>query len=425
MRRSTELGLMLMVGILTTLAYLLASLGSTAQIPARLVPFLVVVLGVLAAAHVATRRWAPLADPLLLPLAALLNGLGYVMIARLSDRLAGLQATWTVVGISAYALTLFAIRRIGDLTRYRWTLLAGAFALLLLPLVPGLGYASGGARIWVRLGSITFQPGEFAKVALAVFFAAYLAERRELIAARAWRLGPLQLPEPVHLLPIVIAWAGSVGIMVLQRDLGSSLLFFTLFIVMLWVATDRTTYLVGGFALFALAAVAAYQQFDHVQTRVSVWLDPWSDFYGKGYQLAQASFALAEGGLSGTGLGLGDPQRIPLAQNDFIFAALGEELGLLGASLILVSYLLMVGAGLRAATRTTRADETLLAVGLSAIVGVQAFIIIAGVIRVLPLTGVTLPFVSYGGSSLVANYVLLALLVRISHTGTRRSEQTA
>jgi cell division protein FtsW (lipid II flippase) len=416
---------MVMAGVLIALAYLLASLGSTAEIPARIGPFLVVVLGVLATAHLTTRRWARHADPLLLPLAAMLNGLGYVMIARLSDRLAGLQATWTVVGITAFVLTLFTVRRIGDLTRYRWTLLAGSFLLLLLPLVPGLGYSSGGARIWVRLGSVTFQPGEFAKVALAVFFAAYLAERRELIAARTWRLGPLHLPEPVHLLPIVMAWAGSVGIMVLQRDLGSSLLFFTLLIVMLWVATDRTTYLVGGFALFGVAAVAAYHLFDHVQTRVTVWLDPWSDFYGKGYQLAQASFALAEGGLSGTGLGLGDPQRIPLAQNDFIFAALGEELGLFGATLVLVSYLLIVGTGLRAATRAGRADDALLAVGLSAIVGVQAFIIIAGVIRVLPLTGVTLPFVSYGGSSLVANYVLLALLIRISDGANRRVERTA
>ena len=413
---------MIMAGVLITLAYVLASLGSTAQIPARIVPFLAVVLGVLGVAHVATRTLARGADPLLLPIAALLNGLGYVMIARLSDRLAGLQAIWTVVGVTAFVVTLLVVKRVGDVTRYRWTLLAGAFVLLLLPLLPGLGYSSGGARIWVRVGSITFQPGEFAKVALAVFFAAYLAERRELIAARAWRLGPLHLPEPVHLLPIVLAWVGSVGIMVLQRDLGSSLLFFTLLVVMLWVATDRTTYLVGGFALFAVAAVSAYRLFDHVQTRVTVWLDPWSDFYGKGYQLAQASFALAEGGITGTGLGLGDPQRIPLAQNDFIFAALGEELGLFGASLVLLSYLFMVGAGLRAATRTPRAVESLLAVGLSAILGVQAFIIIAGVIRVLPLTGVTLPFVSYGGSSLVANYVLLALLIRISDSGTRRVE---
>ena len=413
---------MVMAGVLVTVAYVLASLGSTARIPARIGPFLVVVLGVLAVAHLATRRLARAADPLLLPLAALLNGLGYVMIARLSDRLAALQAIWTVVGIVAFTLTLLVVRRVGDLSRYRWTLLAGAFAMLLLPLLPGLGYSSGGARIWVRLGPITFQPGEFAKVALAVFFASYLAERRELIAARTWRLGPLRLPEPVHLLPIVLAWAGSVGIMVLQRDLGSSLLFFTLLVVMLWVATDRTTYLVGGFALFGLAALGAYHAFDHVQTRVSVWLDPWSDYYGKGYQLAQASYALAEGGITGTGLGLGDPQRIPLAQNDFIFAALGEELGLLGASLILVSYLFLVGAGLRAATRTPRAVESLLAVGLSTILGVQAFIIIAGVIRVLPLTGVTLPFVSYGGSSLVANYVLLALAVRISDTATRRQE---
>jgi cell division protein FtsW (lipid II flippase) len=208
--------------------------------------------------------------------------------------------------------------------------------------------------------------------------------------------------------------------MVGQKDLGSSLLFFTLFIVMVWVATEKSSFLVIGLGLFVAGATAAYFMFDHVQTRVAIWLDPWSRYQGKGYQIAQAMYALGSGGLGGTGLGLGDPTRIPEAKNDFIFAAIGEELGLFGATAILIAFVLMIGAGLRTAMRTTRPFEKLLAVGLTTILGIQAFIIIGGVIRVVPLTGITLPFVSYGGSSLVANYVLLALLIRVSDSSARR-----
>jgi cell division protein FtsW (lipid II flippase) len=419
-RRNTELGLIVMVALTTGFAYVLASLGKNAQIPARIGPFLIMLLGLLVAAHLANRFLASGAEPMLLPLAAALNGIGFVMITRLSDRLAGLQATWTFVAIGAYIFTLLAVQRVGDLARYRWTFFFGGTFLLLLPLVPGIGFASGGARIWVSVGPINFQPGEFAKLALALFFASYLAERRELIAAGTWRVGPMNLPEPAHLLPILLAWGFSVVVMVFQRDLGSSLLFFSLFVVMLWVATEKASYLVIGFGLFMAGATIAYQMFDHVQDRVAIWLDPWADYENKGYQLAQAAFAFAAGGLGGTGLGLGDPQRIPLAQNDFIFAAIGEELGLLGATAVLMAFVLMIGSGLRTAIRTDRSFEKLLAVGITTILGVQAFIIVAGVVRVLPLTGVTLPFVSYGGSSLVANYVLLALLIRISDSTARR-----
>jgi cell division protein FtsW (lipid II flippase) len=226
-------------------------------------------LGLLVAAHLANRLLARGAEPMLLPLAAVLNGIGFVMITRLSDRLAGLQATWTFVAIGAYVTTLLVVQRVGDLARYRWTFFFGGTFLLLLPLVPGIGFASGGARIWVSVGPINFQPGEFAKLALALFFASYLAERRELIAAGTWRVGPLNLPEPAHLLPILLAWGFSVVVMVFQRDLGSSLLFFSLFVVMLWVATEKASYLVIGFGLFMAGATFAYQMFDHVQDRVA------------------------------------------------------------------------------------------------------------------------------------------------------------
>ncbi len=420
-RRSTELGLVIMAGSITGAAYTLASLGKNAEIPPIIVPFLIALLGVLLLAHIATRLLASGADATLLPLVALLNGLGYVMIARLNDRLARLQTTWTIVAVVAYVVTLLVVQRAADLARYKWTLFAVGAGLLLLPLVPGVGRTFGGARIWVRIGPVNFQPGEFSKIALAVFFAGYLAERRELIATGTWHIGPLRLPEPRHFLPILLAWGFSVVAMVGLKDLGASLLFFSLFVVMLWVATERTTYLVMGVVLFAGAAYTAWRLFANVQTRVAIWHDPWSQYEGKGYQIVQAMFALANGGAAGTGLGLGSPNKIPEVKNDFIFAAFGEELGLFGATAILIAFLLIIGAGFRVAIRSERPFEKILAVGLTTILGLQAFIIIGGVIRVVPLTGITLPFVSYGGSSLVANYVLLALLMRISDSTARRA----
>lgn len=418
-RRNSELGLVLMAAVITAAAYTLASLGKNATIPPILVPFLVALLALLVVAHLANRRFAAGADGTLLPLAALLNGIGYVIIARLSDRLASLQTTWTFISIIAYVATLLFVQRAPDLARYKWTFLAAGAALLMLPLAPGVGRSFGGARIWVSIGPINFQPGEFAKVLLALFFAGYLAERRELIAASTWKLGPLHLPEPRHLLPILLAWGFAVVLMVAEQDLGSSLLFFTLFVVMVWVATERASYLVIGTVLFAGAAYVAWRLFAHVQDRVTIWRNPWPQYQGKGYQIVQAMFALANGGTGGTGLGLGSPTRIPEVKNDFIFAAIGEELGLLGATAVLIAFILIIGAGLRIALRSERPFEKLLATGLTAIVGVQAFIIIGGVIRLVPLTGITLPFVSYGGSSLLANYVLLALLVRVSDSTAR------
>ncbi len=419
-RRSTELGLVIMAGTITTAAYILASLGKNSTIPTIIVPFFVALLGLLLIAHLATRLLARGADATLLPLAAMLHGIGFVMISRLDDRLAGLQTIWSFVAIAAYVATLTIVQRTADLARYKWTFFVLGAGLLLVPLVPGLGRTVGGARLWINIGPIRFQPGEFAKVLLALFFAGYLYERRELIAAGTWKVGPLRLPEPRHFLPLVAAWAFAVIVMVGQKDLGSSLLFFTLFVVMLWVATERATFLVLGLVLFGGAAYASFRLFSHVQDRVGIWLDPWSRYEGKGYQIVQGLFAIGDGGLSGTGLGQGRPNLIPAVKTDFIFAAIGEELGLFGATAVIMSFLLIVGAGLRIAIRAERPFEKLLATGLTTLIGVQAFIIIGGVIRVVPLTGITLPFVSYGGSSLVSNYILLALLIRVSDSTSRR-----
>jgi cell division protein FtsW (lipid II flippase) len=419
-RRSTELGLVLLSGIITASAYVLASLGKHSTMPARVVPFMLFVLGLLACGHFVVRFTAKGADPMFLPMAAFVHGLGFVMIARLNDRWAGLQATWSLIGLLAFTATLIFIERTGDLRRYQFTSLGLGLVLLLLPMIPGIGFTSGGARIWVSVGPINFQPGEFAKILLAVFFAAYLAERRDLIVDGHIRFLGVTLPELRHLAPILVAWAVSVVVMVGEKDLGSSLLFFTLFVVMLWVATERVSFLFMGGGMFAIGAVIAYKLFSHVRTRVDIWLNPWAQETGRGYQPIQALYGMAHGGLTGTGLGMGSPDLIPAAHNDFIFAALGEEIGLIGVTAVLAAYALLVGAGMRTALRAQRDFEKLLAVGLTTITAVQTFIIVGGVLRVVPLTGVTLPFMSYGGSSLVANYMLLAILIRISDTTARQ-----
>ncbi|MGH9117304.1 MAG: FtsW/RodA/SpoVE family cell cycle protein [Acidimicrobiales bacterium] len=421
-RRNTELGLIILALLITVAAYALAGIGRTSSIPANIWPFLGIVLGLLVAAHLFNRRLVPRADGILLPLAALLNGIGYVFIARLNQNLADNQAAWTGLGIVAYVATLLVVRRARDLQRYRYTFMVIGLGLLLLPLVPFVGREINGAQIWVSVGPINFQPGEFAKIALAVFFAGYLVDKRELLGMATWPGFRPMLPDPKHLGPVLVAWGVSLLVMVTQKDLGSSLLFFALFILMVWISTERSAYLAVGTALFAAGAYFAWSTFGHVEDRIVTWLNPWPDGQREGFQVIQSWFALAWGGMSGTGIGLGEPDRIPVVETDFIFSAIGEELGLFGAAAVITTFLLIIGAGLRIAVRSTEPFEKLLAAGLTVLIGIQAFIIMAGVTRLLPLTGVTLPFVSYGGSSLLANYVLLALLMRISDDGAARVE---
>jgi peptidoglycan glycosyltransferase len=414
-RRRTELGLIILAVLLTGGLYILASLGKASRLPANLGPFLAIVCGLLLVAHAGMRRWAPNADPILLPTAGLLNGIGYVFIARLNPHLAGLQATWTAIGIGAFLLTLIVVRRARDLERYRYTFAFLGIGLLLLPLLPVVGENINGARLWVRLGSVTFQPGELAKIALAIFFASYMVERADLLAQGTRRIGRFLVLDPRYLAPVLGAWGLSLLIFLFENDLGSSFLFFALFISMLWVATGRAYYLGLGVVLFAAGSAFALKVIGHAKGRVQAWRNPWPIYNTGGYQIIQGLFAMAAGGIFGDGPGLGSPQRIPEAATDFIFAAIAEELGLLGAAAVVAAFLLIVGTGLRIAIRCERPFEKLLATGLSIIVGVQSFVIIGGVTRIIPLTGITLPFVSYGGSSLIANYILLALLLRISN----------
>jgi len=419
--RTVELGLLLLTCLITASAYGLTSLGRASALPADIVPFLTIVVVLLLTAHVVVRRLAPLADGLLLPLVALLNGLGYAMIARLDPKLADSQSAWTFLGLVGFTGTLALVRDVRKLAPYRYTLALLGVGLLMLPLVPGLGVEINGARIWLRAGPFSIQPGEFAKVVLAGFLAGYLVDKRELLSISTRRLGPLHLPDVKHFGPLLLAWGVALFVMIAQRDLGSSLLFFTLFVVMVYIATGRAAYVVTGAGLFAIGATVSYQLFGHVQNRVAIWIDPFEEPKGAGFQIVEAAFALADGGLTGTGLGQGTPGKVPFAVTDMIFAAIGEELGLLGATAVLVTFLLFVGAGFRVAAEAKSTFEKLLAAGLTSLLGFQAFVIIGGVLRVLPLTGVTLPFVSYGGSSLISNYIILALLIRISD----RSHQPA
>jgi cell division protein FtsW (lipid II flippase) len=421
-RRRTELGLLVLVVILTGGLYALAGFGKAGNLPANIGPFLVAIFVLLLIAHLAMRRLAPFADPILLPVAGLLNGIGYVFIARLSNHEARLQAFWTALGIAVFVATLALLRRARDLERYRYTFAFVGIGLLLLPLVPGIGEDINGARLWIHVGSFNFQPGEIAKLALAIFFASVMVERADLLSKATRRVGRFMVLDPRYLAPIMAAWGLSLVIFMAENDLGSSFLFFALFIGMLWVATGRMYYLALGGGLFVAGSFLALKVVGHAAGRVQSWLDPWAHAQTTGYQLIQGWFAIANGGMWGVGPGQSSAGSIPEASTDLIFAVIANEIGLVGAAALLAGYLLMVGTGLRVAVRCDRAFDKLLAAGLSLVLGIQTFVIVGGVIRLIPLTGITLPFVSYGGSSLIANYILLALLLRISHDTERPVE---
>ncbi|MBI4728367.1 MAG: FtsW/RodA/SpoVE family cell cycle protein [Acidobacteria bacterium] len=417
--RSAELSLLILAGIIALAAFALVSFAREAAVPPGIAAHAALFAAGIAVVHVAVRRFAPRADPLLLPIAMLLAAFGYVMIRRLDPALGGPQLAWIGTGIAAFTATLALVRDHRSLERFRYSLMLLGIALLLLPLAPSIGRSVGGARLWVRVGTLNFQPAELAKVILATFLAGYLAQKREVMTIASMRIGPLELPAPRHFGPLILAWGLSLALIVWERDLGSSVLFFALFVVTLYVATARASYAGTGLALFAGGVWFTYHAFGHVQTRIAAWLDPWSRIEGAGFQIGQSVWALATGGISGTGLGRGHPGLIQPGRGatiptDFIFSAIGEELGLLGTTAIALLFGLLVARGLRIALRSRDAFGTLLATGLTTIVGIQALLIMAGVSRLVPLTGITLPFVAYGGSSLLTNFVLVGLLIRMS-----------
>jgi len=373
----------------------------------------------------AVRTWAPNATRLLLPPIALLTSLGLVEVFRLDRDLGRLQRIWLVVGtaVAVASLAILNDRGVQVLRRFRYLFLATALGLLMLPLLPSnlpLGGATvNGSRLWVRLDlgerSLSFQPGEVAKVLLVVFFASYLAERRRGLTEMPRSLGPIGLPEPRQLLPLFLAFGVSFAVLVYQRDLGASILLFGLFVVLIYAATDRAAYLLAGGLFVTAGASAAQRAFSHVQTRIEAWLRPFEDFSGSGFQVAQGVFAIGEGGLLGTGLGAGFPYLIPAAATDYVFVAIVEELGLAGGFVVLAAYGILFAIGFGIALRAGDPFRSLLALGLTVTLAIQTTLIIGGVIRLLPLTGITLPFMSYGGSSLLANFAIVALLLRVSH----------
>ncbi|HWF22296.1 MAG TPA: FtsW/RodA/SpoVE family cell cycle protein [Acidimicrobiales bacterium] len=424
-RRRTELGLMAAAAVIILAAYVLMIVGNTNKIPADVGPLLAAMFALGVVGHIANRYLAPDANPVVLPLAFLLNGIGYVMILRidlaLAHNYAPIQALWTAIGVGAYVLTLFFVRRSRDLDRYRYLLLLLAVLLLLAPLLPVIGKNIQGARLWVGIGSLELQPIELAKILLCIFFASYFVEKREILSTPTARVGGRLVLDPRPLVPIAAAWVFAIGVMSLEHDIGFSALLFTLFIGLLWVTTGRTGYLVLGIVAFGIGAFLAGKFLSQTHIRVEIWLDPWKILPNDpGGQLRQSWFALGNGGIGGTGLGLGSgAYSIPNSNSDFIFSVLGEEMGLLGATMVVVAFLMLVGAGLRIAQAARSEFAKLTATGLTIIIGFQAFFIIAGVTRLLPLTGITLPFVSYGGSALIANYILIALLMRVSDEGNR------
>ncbi|HET6910715.1 MAG TPA: FtsW/RodA/SpoVE family cell cycle protein [Mycobacteriales bacterium] len=439
-RRGTELALVVFGLVLTLVAYAEVGLAHNAHVPSGIAAYGIGFAVLFGIAHIAVRRLAPYADPVLLPIAVALNGMGLVLIQRLD--LAGddaaaaahraaprgaapLQLVWTVIGVALFVAVLVFVRDHRRLRNYTYTAMVAGLVLLALPAVlPASHSVVNGARIWVRFGSFSFQPGEIAKILLEIFFAGYLVRHRDLLRLAGRRVAGLELPRARDLGPVLLAWAASLLILIRESDLGSSLLFFGIFVVVLYVATERGSWLLIGVLLFVVGAVIAGAAIPHVHDRFTAWLNPFSNAIynrkiGSSYQLDQGLFGMATGGIFGTGLGQGRPDIVPFANTDFIMASVGEELGLAGVMAVLTLYLVFVARGLRAALGTRDGFGKLLGVGLAFGFALQVFVQVGGVTRLIPLTGLTLPFLSYGGSSLVTNWVLLALLLRISDAGRR------
>ncbi|MCT9931767.1 FtsW/RodA/SpoVE family cell cycle protein [Planotetraspora sp. A-T 1434] len=432
-RRGAQLAMLAFAVLIVMAAYASVGLGIDKKIPSGMLTYGLGLGGLMLAAYLVLAKFAPWADPLLLPLVTLVNGLGLVMIYRIEQTgQAGASATnqlmWTALGVVMFSATLIVLKDHRALQRLTYTAGFVGVGLLVLPLLPFIGKEINGARIWIGIGGFTIQPAEFAKLALVVFFAGYLVAKRDVLALAGRRLLFIDLPRARDLGPVLITWAVSLGVLVMQKDLGSSLLLFGAFIAMLYIATQRTSWVLIGVLLFVGGAILAGQVFSHVHDRFEVFLDPqdpalYDRPFGGSYQLLQGLFGIGSGGILGTGLGQGHPKLIPLSFSDFIFAATGEELGLTGLMALLMVYALIVQRGLRTALAARDPFSKLLAGGLAFILAWQLFIIVGGVTRLIPLTGLVTPFMSAGGSALLANWMLIALLVRMSDAARRPPPQ--
>ncbi|HEX4190623.1 MAG TPA: FtsW/RodA/SpoVE family cell cycle protein [Marmoricola sp.] len=427
-RRGAELFLLVLSLAVGIGAYVAVGLGVDGKVPTNLYTYGGWLTALVIAAHVTIRIKAEYADPILLPIVSALNGLGLAMIHRIDlgmkandpgyHELAASQLVWMTLGVLLFIIVLVVLRDHRRLQAFTYTAGFAALVLLLLPLVPGIGRNIRGARIWIHLGPLSFQPGEIAKVLLVITFAGYLVLYRDALALAGRRVLFVDLPRGRDLGPILAMWVISLGVLFFENDLGSSLLFFGMFLVMLYVATERPGWLIVGGAMFMIGAYLAYLVTAHVQVRVDAWLHPFPVTRGS-YQVVQGMFGMAWGGLSGRGLGLGSPQDTPIASSDFILPAFGEELGLTGVLAIILLYGLIVERALRTALICRDNFGKLVATGLGVVIALQVFVVIGGVTKLIPLTGLTTPFLSQGGSSLVANWVIIALLLRISDQARR------
>ncbi len=420
-RRNTELFLLCLAAVPVVLLYALYVMNSNAPLTLSTLGVPLGLFAAFAAAHVAIRFLAPGADPAMLPIVFLLSGVGITFLTRLSPDLAVNQVIWLFLSVAAMVGVLVVVRDLDALADYKYTLGLIGVVLLVLPMI--VGTEQGGSKLWIYIGGFGFQPGEFAKILIALFLAFYLATNREALSASMRRVGPFSVPRVRMLLPLLVMWGVSLLIVVFETDLGSALLFFSFFVIMLYVATGRASYVVVSLLLLAVGGVACYHLFGHVQNRVNIWIDPWSSAATGGYQIVQSLYSIADGGLVGTGIGKGLPTLIPVVESDFIFSAIAEEMGLLGSSAILILFLLFTVRGLATAARAKSDCSAFAAVGLTCAISFQAFLIVGGVTKLLPLTGVTLPFMSQGGTSLLASFLIVGLLLRAGDEGTGRETE--
>jgi cell division protein FtsW (lipid II flippase) len=432
--RNRELTALVPVAVLLTAGFAAVFAQENARLGNLSLIYGAYFLGLCLATHVYLRIRLPDADPYLFPLVALLTAFGLVMVYRIDESLARDQANWFVLGLVLFALTIQFLRDYEILERYRYTIAAVGLLILLAPRLPGIGQQVNGAYLGVKLGPLQFQPAEFSKIAIVVFLASYLRENREVLIVGARRVLGVTLPPLKHFGPMLVVWGASMFMLVFIRDLGSSLMFFAAFLALLYVATGRFSFVVIGMAMFLLGAWFFAATVPHVHDRVEVWLHPYNDPEGNGYQILQSIFAQADGGLFGKGFGQAlitipgthpPAALLPAAQTDTIYSLIVNELGLFGACAVILIYLLIAARGFKIALLARDGFSKLLATGLTAVFSIQAFVIIGGVTRVIPLTGVTLPFISYGGSSIVANFVLLALLLLVSDRARREAAEPA